>query len=599
QSTRASTLSSRRELAIRNLSYATLGLYHCYARRCSPGTKLFSREPRPVLPEGADEAAASDLVELKAEFPASFAVTWYRFTDIGLERQRNRSPPLTPTCSGSATTCCSGRAAGAAFATRMNLLGGRVTFGYFFMCHGVDLAAKRMGYYVYQIIPARAPAFSELDNFEPPLSRVSNRPSRQRFFQRVYLNVSGDTVAGTPPPPAGRRCPPPSGKDPGGVAVAADGSLVEFAAVACGFRDAKPEDSGVYDLLLSNQAGRASAQLHLLVSTPPLLSKVNQTIAANESSVLFIDCLQRATPSAAARHRVQLVTAWTRRRQPQPRGHLRTAGADFFAYCSCRPSRPACTLENGRLIIHNLSVDASGQLRLPWPSPACPSGAPFWSSRTKSSPGTPPAPCACGVIPGAAALSQSGQHGVRGAEKPKHVIDCPWSGLGQPSIALVPPVPERRRLPTSVGVELSKNNTRLTIHMSDPEFSGSYLIQANSSSQGTVTKHFSIRGGPPAGVRPHQPEPHGDPRRLGVAATDRASGSPPPLISWTLRRPAGARPSSTTGTNSRPVRAPARGSCCSRNGSLLIQPDVADGHAGNYHLPWLGTPFRVAQVRIA
>uniref|UniRef100_A0A1I8HU27 Ig-like domain-containing protein n=1 Tax=Macrostomum lignano TaxID=282301 RepID=A0A1I8HU27_9PLAT len=229
-----------RELAIRNLSYATLGLYHCYAEM-QPGDKLFSREPRPVLPEdmvsffgppviyakvsSADEAAASDLVELKAEFPASFAVTWYRFTDIGLEPSKEPIAATDPNVQRVGNNLLLRAGSWRRFATRMNLLGGRVTFGYFFMCHGVDLAAKRMGYYVYQIIPAQAPPLSELDNFEPPLSRVRIVRAGSDFVQRVYLNVSGDTVVKDSAASGWAPLPTAVWRDPGGVAVAADGSL--------------------------------------------------------------------------------------------------------------------------------------------------------------------------------------------------------------------------------------------------------------------------------------------------------------------------------------------------------------------------------------
>uniref|UniRef100_A0A1I8IFE3 Ig-like domain-containing protein n=1 Tax=Macrostomum lignano TaxID=282301 RepID=A0A1I8IFE3_9PLAT len=343
-------------------------------------------------------------------------------------------------------------------------------------------------------------------------------------------------------------------------------------------RDAKPEDSGVYDLLLSNQAGRASAQLHLLVSTPPLLSKVNQTIAANESSVLFIDCLQpgdSVSPPPATEF--SLVPPGPRRRQPQPRGHLRDRWGGFASVHA----------ENGRLIIHNLSVDASGQYvclavtRLSEPGAILEQQDKEFARNTSGT-------VRLRVIPALRLCPNLAN---------THVIDCPWSGLEQPSIAWYRLYPNgrRRRLPTSVGVELSKNNTRLTIHMSDPEFSGSYLIQANSSSQGTVTKHFSIVvGRRPVFdlISPNRTVTPG----ASVWLHCRASGSPPPLISWTLRRPGRSEAVIYDRTNSRPVPSASQRVVLFENGSLLINR-MSQMDAGNYHC-LAGTPFRVAQVRM-
>ncbi|PAA86221.1 hypothetical protein BOX15_Mlig011020g2 [Macrostomum lignano] len=604
-----------RELAIRNLSYATLGLYHCYAEM-QPGDKLFSREPRPVLPEdmvsffgppviyakgsSADEAAASDLVELKAEFPASFAVTWYRFTDIGLEPSKEPIAATDPNVQRVGNNLLLRAGSWRRFATRMNLLGGRVTFGYFFMCHGVDLAAKRMGYYVYQIIPAQAPPLSELDNFEPPLSRVRIVRAGSDFVQRVYLNVSGDTVAEDSAASGWAPLPTAVWKDPGGVAVAADGSLSNsrlsvIRNYSLRIRDAKPEDSGVYDLLLSNQAGRASAQLHLLVSTPPLLSKVNQTIAANESSVLFIDCLQ---PGDSVSPPPATEFSWYRLDpgggNPSLVATSGTAGADSGSrILQLPPQQASVHAENGRLIIHNLSVDASGQYvclavtRLSEPGAILEQQDKEFARNTSGT-------VRLRVIP-ALRLCPNLANTVFVELKTQHVIDCPWSGLEQPSIAWYRLYPNgrRRRLPTSVGVELSKNNTRLTIHMSDPEFSGSYLIQANSSSQGTVTKRFSIVvGRRPVFdlISPNRTVTPG----ASVWLHCRASGSPPPLISWTLRRPGRSEAVIYDRTNSRPVPSASQRVVLFENGSLLINR-MSQMDAGNYHC-LAGTPFRVAQV---
>uniref|UniRef100_A0A1I8IKV2 Ig-like domain-containing protein n=1 Tax=Macrostomum lignano TaxID=282301 RepID=A0A1I8IKV2_9PLAT len=284
-------------------------------------------------------------------------------------------------------------------------------------------------------------------------------------------------------------------------------------------RDAKPEDSGVYDLLLSNQAGRASAQLHLLVSTPPLLSKVNQTIAANESSVLFIDCLQ---PGDSVSPPPATEFSWYRLDpgggNPSLVATSGTAGADSSGsrILQLPPQQASVHAENGRLIIHNLSVDASGQYvclavtRLSEPGAILEQQDKEFARNTSGT-------VRLRVIP-ALRLCPNLANTVFVELKTQHVIDCPWSGLEQPSIAWYRLYPNgrRRRLPTSVGVELSKNNTRLTIHMSDPEFSGRPTAPARDSHQALLH-----RGGPPAGVRPHQPEPHGDPRRLGVAALPR------------------------------------------------------------------------------
>uniref|UniRef100_A0A1I8F5B2 Ig-like domain-containing protein n=1 Tax=Macrostomum lignano TaxID=282301 RepID=A0A1I8F5B2_9PLAT len=523
-----------------------------------------------------DEAAASDLVELKAEFPASFAVTWYRFTDIGLEPSKEpiaatepvSSSLLTPTCSGSATTCCSGRAAGAALATRMNLLGGRVTFGYFFMCHGVDLAAKRMGYYVYQIIPAREsgrrPRFPSWTISSPRCPEFESSEPASDFVQRVYLNVSGDTVAEDSAASGWAPLPTAVWKTPAESPLAADGSLsnsrLSWSPVSaeCAWR----EGLGTWP----PSAPKASAQLHLLVSTPPLLSKVNQTIAANESSVLFIDCLQ---PGDSVSPPPATEFSWYRAWTPA------CGNPSLVATSGTAAGRipPACTLRTARLIIPQPVRDDVPANTSAWPSPACPSRAPFWSSRTKSSPGTPPlGTVRLRVIP-AAALSQSGHNG--------HVDRLPLSPAWSSQHRLVRACTRTVAgggCPPRWAFELSKKQ-----HQADqstcqiPEFSGSWWAARRCST--SISPNRTV-----------------DPRRLRVVAALAAPRKAPAaaVSPGTLRGPAVERGVIYDRTNSRPVaRAPARGSCCFENGSLLIT-DVARWTPETYATAWLATPFRVA-----
>uniref|UniRef100_A0A1I8F2P2 Ig-like domain-containing protein n=1 Tax=Macrostomum lignano TaxID=282301 RepID=A0A1I8F2P2_9PLAT len=515
-----------RELAIRNLSYATLGLYHCYAEM-QPGDKLFSREPRPVLPEGqslstprvssADEAAASDLVELKAEFPASFAVTWYRFTDIGLEPSKEPIAATDPNVQRVGNNLLLRAGSWRRFATRMNLLGGRVTFGYFFMCHGSTWQQNGWA-------TIGAPAF-RAGQFRAPAVPSSNRPSRQRFCSARLPETSLVTRSlRTPPPPAGRRCPRRLERTPAESPWQADGSL-------------------------SNSrlsAGRASAQLHLLVSTPPLLSKVNQTIAANESS----GALHRL-PAAGRLRQPPPATEFSWYRLDPGGGNPSlvatsgTAGADSSgsSHTAAAAQQASVHAENGRLIIHNLSVDASGQY-------VCLGRHPPDKEFARNTSGTVRLRSSrrCGLCPNLA-------NTVFVELKTQHVIDCPWSGLEQPSIAWYRLYPNgrRRRLPTSPG-----DSHQALLH----------------------------RGGRRRCSTLISSEPHGDPGAPRCGCNCRASGSPPPLISWTLRRPAQER-----GRHLRPhelgrcERQP-EGRCCSRNGSLLINR-MSQMDAGNYHcLGW-------------
>uniref|UniRef100_A0A1I8FCT5 Ig-like domain-containing protein n=1 Tax=Macrostomum lignano TaxID=282301 RepID=A0A1I8FCT5_9PLAT len=517
-------------------------------RRCSPGQTL-QQGPRPVLPEdmvsffraasfiyakvsSADEAAASDLVELKAEFPGLVRRDLGTdFTDIGLEPSKEPIAATDPNVQRVGNNLLLRAGSWRRFATRMNLLGGRVTFGYFFMCTGSTWQQADGLLCVPNHPRPGAPAF-RAGQFRAPAVPSSNRPSRQRFLfsaSLFYLNVSGDTVVKdfrrlrlAPLPPTAVW------RDPGGVAVAADGMQ-----------------------LLSNSrlsAFRPAATFCVFYAAF-CLSKVNQKhLSQLKSSVLFIDCLQPgdSRSAAAATSSGSLPPGPGGGNPKASRGHLRDPlGPDSKRSRILQlpdPRQASVDAENAASSSTTCPWNASGQVRLPGRHPLCPELATIsGAARTKSSPEEHlrhRAPC--GFIPALRLCSQSGQHAVSLELKTQHRVDCPGPVLESPQQS-----------------------------------------PARDSHQALLHRCVGLR---PVFDLTARTAPV-TPGALGVLHC-RASEPPPDLILLDAApaRQGEAVPSTTAQLKAGCERQPA-GSCCSRT-AACDQPDVADGRRKT-PLAWL------------